>query len=1128
MENEEIHFSDVVDTLYTTFSGVIGKDVIETVVESYDGDLNQSANALMSISSDVSPTNFGPPLPTPSGLQMNPQHQINNMTTTIAPQNGIPYAQVSQQRPPGMQLNSPSPLIKESKNMSSYPEIQEIINQYNYGWRVLIIMRGPPGCGKTHLARDILQCTTGSKQKQDLDRHILSTDDFFMSRGVYVFDKFKLQEAHSWNQQRARYATSQGISPIIIDNTNILIWEMEPYVRLAVANGYVIHVIDPKTPWARNAYQLFKRNNHNVPLHSIKRMLENKQEVVSGEVLVKKLGLHYPTDFNPPVLRKYPDFIQLITSPTINTNNERETVSVAITNVQQDFQTQNNKTYPDGVTQSYNESSSYKQGMSWKEDKVDIENSPQLTPNVKQYEEVQVCLEEFEKLETAWDNGEKWDEDTQKPSTSNLTCSSEPLTARPPRSKEIQEPKEEKPIIPIDYFNDWRKYLPPLTDPQYPVPEKMSPVIIEMKSIGTIIENGDIYFNSNLNSSYKILTTIPRNINTDVIQKQEKIPDKRMFDKSTSTYNEEISMQPFRCQNEEQHFKAFRRMFKNISKSDLRDVFENCCGDVNWAVEIVIDGMTNKQFGLVEENISDDEGGTESPDRCECLAAYNIIPDIRPVNEKVDTVLKKITNQNMTIAASPRRVRKEITKSEVSLKMKRQIEENIVIGENHYSESHLKVRNWRRGNHGNKIESLKTDTSEINLPSTSDAIINMPHEGSDDEASSCASDVEKTVNVNIGMEFIKELDRLFGRDDMKYPDNIVPNINVPMSILNEINALWMESLMHQLEEESKQTEVMIEQDAEFARLLVAKEEEMLLSGKEPDIPDFKEIMDMDLALSLYQKEVAEWRNKEPLDLAAKMTRDKLYNLFPDIAPEILSELLMAHDNNFQNTVEVLLISTGRSDILEVKNGVNKFVMEKEMQRKMRFIEEKKKALSEVEWPFLPSDTKLTMADVNHFRAEAANHLDLRQKNYNKARDYINRGLLSVASYYSELSAYHTMLYEQASSKAANALVHVNSRRMKDNSTIDLHSMRVLEAIESLDLFLDIHIRKLKDLNGRNGVRSQVLYLITGRGKHSPAGPRIKPAVKKRLFERGFYNYELNPGLLTATVTANHKLSDEIA
>lgn len=61
---------------------------------------------------------------------------------------------------------------------------------------------------------------------------------------------------------------------------------------------------------------------------------------------------------------------------------------------------------------------------------------------------------------------------------------------------------------------------------------------------------------------------------------------------------------------------------------------------------------------------------------------------------------------------------------------------------------------------------------------------------------------------------------------------------------------------------------------------------------------------MDFAQSLYQKGVNEWRNNEPNDIAARMSREKLYNLFPDYSPEVLSELLMAHNNNFQTTVEV--------------------------------------------------------------------------------------------------------------------------------------------------------------------------------------------------------------------------------
>lgn len=92
----------------------------------------------------------------------------------------------------------------------------------------------------------------------------------------------------------------------------------------------------------------------------------------------------------------------------------------------------------------------------------------------------------------------------------------------------------------------------------------------------------------------------------------------------------------------------------------------------------------------------------------------------------------------------------------------------------------------------------------------------------------------------------------------------------------------------------------------FYRQLALKESELAQAGKEPEVPDFKEIMDLDFALSLYQKDIAEWRNKAPNDLAAKLTRDKLYNLFPDVSQDTLSELLMAHDNNFQSTVEVYI------------------------------------------------------------------------------------------------------------------------------------------------------------------------------------------------------------------------------
>lgn len=48
---------------------------------------------------------------------------------------------------------------------------------------------------------------------------------------------------------------------------------MTPYVKEAVNFGYEVDFKEPTTPWAKNAQELAKRNQHQVPLESIERML---------------------------------------------------------------------------------------------------------------------------------------------------------------------------------------------------------------------------------------------------------------------------------------------------------------------------------------------------------------------------------------------------------------------------------------------------------------------------------------------------------------------------------------------------------------------------------------------------------------------------------------------------------------------------------------------------------------------------------------------------------------------------------------------------------------------------------------------------------------------------------------
>ncbi|KFP09936.1 NEDD4-binding protein 2-like 1, partial [Egretta garzetta] len=120
---------------------------------------------------------------------------------------------------------------------------------------------------------------------------VLSTDDFFIENGVYVFEPDLLEDAHKWNQKRAHKAMKNGKSPVIIDNTNIHAWEMKPYVMMegkariycfsARENRYEVIFQEPDTPWKFNVQELSRRNIHHVPREKIERMKEQYEHNVT-------------------------------------------------------------------------------------------------------------------------------------------------------------------------------------------------------------------------------------------------------------------------------------------------------------------------------------------------------------------------------------------------------------------------------------------------------------------------------------------------------------------------------------------------------------------------------------------------------------------------------------------------------------------------------------------------------------------------------------------------------------------------------------------------------------------------------------------------------------------------------
>jgi predicted kinase len=151
----------------------------------------------------------------------------------------------------------------------------------------LIIMRGIPGSGKSTKAKELVE-----------EGSIHSTDDVISSKGNYqeFFDNMKasgnfsmLSAVHAENLRNAVKDMEIGITPVVIDNTNIKPFESKPYIENALKLGYDdknIVIVDIGTN-GMLAEELARRNTHGVPLDKIKSMIDSYNSF--GDLTVDKI-----------------------------------------------------------------------------------------------------------------------------------------------------------------------------------------------------------------------------------------------------------------------------------------------------------------------------------------------------------------------------------------------------------------------------------------------------------------------------------------------------------------------------------------------------------------------------------------------------------------------------------------------------------------------------------------------------------------------------------------------------------------------------------------------------------------------------------------------------------------------
>jgi hypothetical protein len=123
--------------------------------------------------------------------------------------------------------------------------------------KVVYLMRGLPGCGKSHRARRL----AGSEGV------VLETDQYFYTQvgddpGSYDYSDDLMPVARQWNIDRFQEAIQRGVSPIVVDRGNGLNPESKEYAVLAVEHDYEVELAEPDASWWLELRVLLKYKRH--------------------------------------------------------------------------------------------------------------------------------------------------------------------------------------------------------------------------------------------------------------------------------------------------------------------------------------------------------------------------------------------------------------------------------------------------------------------------------------------------------------------------------------------------------------------------------------------------------------------------------------------------------------------------------------------------------------------------------------------------------------------------------------------------------------------------------------------------------------------------------------------------
>jgi len=162
--------------------------------------------------------------------------------------------------------------------------------------KCVIILRGLPGSGKSSVAHQLVRSAAERAARTAADAAtgtgtvpaglsavppsvVTSADLFFLNpvTGAYAFDVRRLGEAHAHCLTAFLQALSLGVGCVIVDNTNVEVWEYRNYKLAAKLMGYPVRVVEIACDSEQSARRMQQRNSHRVPPFAQTNMLQRFQ-----------------------------------------------------------------------------------------------------------------------------------------------------------------------------------------------------------------------------------------------------------------------------------------------------------------------------------------------------------------------------------------------------------------------------------------------------------------------------------------------------------------------------------------------------------------------------------------------------------------------------------------------------------------------------------------------------------------------------------------------------------------------------------------------------------------------------------------------------------------------------------